>query len=252
MQRIEITSLAIDGQGARAGLKTGDILLSYNNHPLDSLNSLLACIDNNPNSSAVISLLRGNDLEAISVNAGKLQISVETVQIDDNQIHPINAVRICLTSGETIEITELLLADAKKIAETEQLITSANEKMKGWSSPIGFLGSPGWVLTGLAATSVLERVVSGGMANEAITKLHLANEAMAEVRRSARFVPISEIKNIRYPSPNYWSAKGSDDTYLIHSGDNFLIAKSNSAKEISLIIDHIVSYETLRTKATPK
>lgn len=145
MQRLAISRLALNGEGARVGLREGDVLLSYNETALETLEALLGAIQQNPSQKAVIRFVRNEDVYEAEVAAGPLLISVEQVEIDQRLLQPITSARIGLTSGESVDVISIALVNAAKLTEAERLFSSAHDKLGNASSHqrIRFRGQAG-------------------------------------------------------------------------------------------------------------
>ena len=244
MRRVTVTSLASEGLGASAGLRVGDVLLSYNGAPLFDLSELVKCVESfNGPGMADLSVWRQGRIVRIATPCGRLGVSVEGIELPDSAFHNVEAVHITLSSGERFSVKEVALVNVQKLNEARQLYRMAQENFKGWTSPIGFLGSPSWVMMGVGLTTMLENSTSNKMAKEGERQLNDSLLVLQALRSSSQFVEVSRISNIQYPNPGGWIATGSNEETLAHDGEQYFNARLVDGREVSIFAGQITSYE---------
>lgn len=69
-----------DGQGEKAGIKPGDILLSYNNTPLNSYEQLIELTGNHSeNETAMLAYLRNREKHNLILRGGRIGIQIASI-----------------------------------------------------------------------------------------------------------------------------------------------------------------------------
>jgi len=164
----------------------------------------------------------------------------------------------------------VLLYEANKIAEIAALKARATEKLRGFSTGIGFWGSPGWALGGAAVLGLVEGLISGGAQREGLQLLRTAAAKFRQLPQSAVFFPSDQIWNVESPYPESWSAirkieKHEDDRtwfartfssddykkWYVHNGDDFINIQTDGGV-VCVRWSHVASYvPPLRQKAEP-
>ena len=67
---------------------------------------------------------------------------------------------ITLVSGERLVVREVLQYDENKVAEINSLKAQAGNELQGFTTGLGFWGSPGWVIGGALALGAVESMIS--------------------------------------------------------------------------------------------
>lgn len=111
-----------------------------------------------------------------------------------------------LRSGSELRISEVMLYPQALITEAKTLMDSAEELMSGFSTGIGFWGSPKWVLSGALLLGAAESLVSSGMAETGKQVIAEAVEILEKIREHGRFFPVSHICNVEIVIPSLWMA----------------------------------------------
>jgi len=185
---------------------------------------------------------------------------------------------IVLVSGERLLMRAVLLYEATKVAEIAALKARATEKLKGFSTGIGFWGSPGWVLGGAAVLGLVEGLFSSGAQREGLRLLQTAVAKFEQLSESAVFVPSDRIRKVESPDPESWSAVRKIDQHeddrswlaktfstedykksYVHNGDDFISIKTDGGV-VCIRWSHVASYvpplrqsaEAARELATPR
>jgi hypothetical protein len=161
---------------------------------------------------------------------------------------------IVLVSGERLLMRAVLLYEAEKVAEIAALKAQAAEKLQGFSTGIGFWGSPGWVLGGAAALGLVEGFLSGSKQRQGLQLLRLAAAKFEELAKTAVFVPADQVWNLQSPHPQSWSAAlklqggtwvaktfGKSEQQYVHNGEDFVNIKTD-AGVVCIRWSHVASY----------
>ncbi len=154
-------------------------------------------------------------------------------------------------------ISHVRLYPSPLVQEWRALTAKASTLMGGVSSPIGFLGSPEWVVGGAVVTGILTSAISGGMAKEGEKTLKDAVSVLARVRASGVDYGIDRIEGVDVPYPPSWSAPGPWKQQLDYSKEAMLqrgafLAKHGKTKSDvhngMITVDVTVPYVVLDTE----
>ncbi len=115
---------------------------------------------------------------------------------------------IGLSSGRQIEISKLMLYPEPELNKLMALRAKAQEELGGFSTGIGFLGSPGWVVGSATALGVLESLVSDSKAKKGVLLLKEATAFHENLQHQGLFFDISTISGIDSPHPANWYGHG--------------------------------------------
>lgn len=133
------------------------------------------------------------------------------------------ANRILITvAGRPAEVTHVHLYPSPMVQEWRGLVAKASVQMGGVSSPIGFLGSPEWVIGGAVVSGLLTSAVSGAMAKDGAKTITDAASKLQSVRESGIKVPVADMAGIEAPYPSSWSALGPWSKRLDYSKEAML------------------------------
>jgi hypothetical protein len=124
--------------------------------------------------------------------------------------------------GKSLVVTHVRLYPSTLVREWQSMVAKASTLMGGVSSPIGFLGSPEWVVGGAVVSGLLTSALSSNMAKEGAKTLSDAAFLLARVRAAGAYYPIHEIEGIDLPYPQSWSAPGSSQVQLDYSKEAML------------------------------
>lgn len=133
---------------------------------------------------------------------------------------------IVLASGQTLRVRSVKLFEADKVNEVANLKAAAVQKFGGVSTGIGFWGSPGWVLGGVAALGFLEGLLSSAARKEGVELLRRAETGFQEMVAGAQFFDASHLMNSHIPYPQAWSAVGISVRHIDVSELNWLSRKN--------------------------
>lgn len=137
------------------------------------------------------------------------------------------------TNTRILQVTEIKMFHAKAVARWRGLIASAQEKLGGVQSGIGFIGSAGWVITGSLVLGAIEGALSSANAKLGMKILGEAGQLLEEMHKRGTFVPISEIENIDQPRPEMWQARRGTIDFILN-GDDFLRVRTVDGAELNI------------------
>jgi hypothetical protein len=182
---------------------------------------------------------------------------MESTGTSDSEQFPV----IVLVSGERLLMREMLLYEAEKVAEITALKARATEKLKGFSTGIGFWGSPGWVLGGAAALGLVEGLFSAGAQKEGLRLLGDAAAKFEKLSESAVFFRSDRVRGVEKSYPGNWAAvrkidpqddrgwlakrfvdkPGAYEKWYVHNGDDFITIKTDGGV-VCIRWSHVASY----------
>ena len=106
---------------------------------------------------------------------------------------------ISLVSGERLVVREVLLYDVNKVAEINSLKAQAGEKLQGFTTGLGFWGSPGWVIGGALALGAVEGIISNAKQKTGLQLLTLAAESSINCLTIQSSSPSTAFEGCRRP-----------------------------------------------------
>lgn len=145
------------------------------------------------------------------------------------------------TPHRLIQVNEVKMFHTKAVAHWRALMASAQEKMGGVSSGIGFIGSPGWVLSGAVVLGAIEGALSSANAKAGMKIVSQAAEFMNEMRNRAVYVRISEIENVDIPNPDAWQARQGGISFSM-LGEDFVAVRAMDGAELMVRWSAVNSY----------
>jgi hypothetical protein len=113
-----------------------------------------------------------------------------------------------IANGAPREISEVRLYPESNVNHWRALIARAQTQLQGFSSPVGFIGSPGWVIGGSIVSGVISSAISNAAIQAGIATLNEAAPVLARIRESGVWFSISQIEGIERPYPGGWIARG--------------------------------------------
>jgi hypothetical protein len=137
-----------------------------------------------------------------------------------------------LSSGKQLNVARLMLFPEPDIRQFMSLKAKAQQELGGFSTGIGFWGSPEWAIGGAAALGLIESLVSNAKAKQGLKTLSEAAQAQARMKTLGVFFDIHAIAGIWQPDPSAWRAAhesgdpAPDTVAYIHSGDEFIWVES--------------------------
>lgn len=171
----------------------------------------------------------------------------------------VQSLTITLTSGAQYDITHIMLYDGVSIERTQRLHAEAMNNLQRVSTGIGFWGSPGWVIGGSLALSLLEQAASDATAKKGVQQLDEVASMREIIRDGGQFVPIADIENIDNPIPSLWRAivqrvatkqpvfttnAESVLVPLVHHGEPFVRIRVSDASTLFIAWERVEQYVT--------
>jgi hypothetical protein len=158
---------------------------------------------------------------------------------------------ITLVSGERLIIREIQLYDEQKVMEISALKAQAADKLQGFSTGLGFWGSPGWVIGGSLALGFVENLISGSQQRQGLRTLRLAAQKFEALPDCSAFVSVERVQNLQNPNPQSWFAtKKNGRVRYIHNGEDFMNVKTADGI-ICLRWSQVASYMPPNQTQTP-
>ncbi len=111
-----------------------------------------------------------------------------------------------LASGRELTVTRVLLFPEPELQQVLLLKAKAQEELGGFSTGLGFWGSPGWVVGGAAALGFVESLISNSKMKKGLELLKEAAIKQEQLRAKGSFFDISAIEGISRPNPAAWRA----------------------------------------------
>ena len=149
---------------------------------------------------------------------------------------------ITLVSGERLVVREVLLYDENKIVEINSLKARAGNELQGFTTGLGFWGSPGWVIGGALALGAVESMISNSKQKAGLRLLKLAAEKFNQLPNNSVFVSVDRIRSLQTPNPQSWSAMTSiGSARFIHNGEDFVTVRTADG-EIAFRWSQVASY----------
>ena len=153
---------------------------------------------------------------------------------------------ITLVSGERLVVREVLLYDENKVAEINSLKAQAGNELQGFTTGLGFWGSPGWVIGGALALGAVEGMISNAKQKTGLRLLKLAAEKFNQLPNNSAFVSVNRICSLQTPNPQSWSAMTSiGSAQFIHNGEDFVTVRTPDG-EITFRWSQVTSYVPTR------
>jgi len=141
----------------------------------------------------------------------------------------IGKVTIVVSSGRQIETSAIRLYLDSDLEEIASLRAKAQEELSGFTTGLGFWGSPGWVIGSAAALGVMESLVSDSKAKQGFLLLKEAVNKYKVLQQKGVLFDVSIIDGIDNPDPSTWHANG---TYTVDFDLNVM-----SDPEIAIFYD---------------
>lgn len=135
-------------------------------------------------------------------------------------------LKIGLQSGTSLSISDVFLCLEAPLRKSEALRLKAADGLKGFSTGIGFWGSPGWALGGAVGLGIIEGLISSSATKAALQDLQEAAKLAETSARYGAFISVKDIDGISIPSPAAWRGllRSAEGTYLAyaHNSEPFL------------------------------
>lgn len=155
-------------------------------------------------------------------------------------------LKVGLVSGAFFTISEIFLCLEAPLRRSDALRLKAADGLKGFSSGIGFWGSPGWAVGGAIGLGLIEGLVSSASAKAALQDLQEAARLAAAAESCGLLVPVKDIDGIGTPSPQSWrglrrATDGSFQAY-VHNAAPFVQANTIEAGIVCISLDKVETY----------
>jgi len=125
-----------------------------------------------------------------------------------------------LRSGEQIKAQQIVLYPRDLVSKVFSLRSAAAEKMSGFSTGLGFWGSPGWAIGGAVALGAIEGIISKSAYKDGLEILSRAARETALTKRNGQFISVEQIAAINLPNPEMWESSGPTTFVKDFRGDN--------------------------------
>lgn len=112
----------------------------------------------------------------------------------------------CSFVWQEIETSAIRLYPDPDLEEIASLRAKAQEELSGFTTGLGFLGSPGWVIGSAAVLGVMESIVSDSKAKQGLLLLKEAAEKYKALQQKGVLLDVSKIEGIDNPDPTNWHA----------------------------------------------
>jgi|GEM_PF-4220492 len=112
-------------------------------------------------------------------------------------------------SGRLLMVHSVKLFHAKAVQLLDEISANAQLRMKPNISPISFIGTPSWALSGVLATGLLQKFFDKSDQTIAEKLFSEAANLLIEMRDRAEFIAFSEISGRDQPNPPQWSCRQS-------------------------------------------
>lgn len=111
-----------------------------------------------------------------------------------------------LSSGNELIVNRVMLFPETDIQQIFLLRTKAQEELGGFSTGLGFWGSPGWVIGGAAVLGFAESLVSNSKMKKGFNILKEAAVKLEQLKTKGVFFNVSAIEGIDRACPGDWRA----------------------------------------------
>jgi hypothetical protein len=111
-----------------------------------------------------------------------------------------------LSSGVELIANRVMLFPEADIQEILSLRAKAQETMGGFSTGLGFWGSPGWAIGGAAILGFAESLISNSKMKNGLNILKEVAAKVEELKSKGVFFDIAVIRGIHWARPGDWRA----------------------------------------------
>jgi hypothetical protein len=113
---------------------------------------------------------------------------------------------LSLSSGRQCVVSRVMLFPELEFQQVLLLKAKAQEELGGFSTGLGFWGSPGWVIGGAAALGFVESLISNSKMKKGLEILKDAAVKHEQLKAKGTFFGVSEIDGVARPNPATWKA----------------------------------------------
>lgn len=175
--------------------------------------------------------------------------------------------RLVLRSGTTLDISDIVLYPQHLVLSTRQNVAEAEKLSSGFSTGLGFWGSPQWAIGGALLLGALESAIGGKMQASGNEILKKAVETKDQLLREGEAFPVQNIFNVDRIDPRQWMAgytqygihEGVDGVlkrkktykldavtrFYIHHGEPFVEVVATNGRKIKILWENVEQYEIL-------
>jgi hypothetical protein len=193
--------------------------------------------------------------------------AVSTRLDNEDQTFKQNSITICravLRSGTVLDITHFVLYPEDIISLIRRSIAEAERQCAGFSSGLGFWGSPLWVLGGAIVLGSVESAVTENMHASGLQVIKQVMHLKEQLLQKAEPFSIQNICNVDRVDPSRWVAgytryalqptagflksnKGyklsSSTRFFAHHGEPYVSVISSDGRRIHVLWENVEQYE---------
>ncbi|HMJ27712.1 MAG TPA: hypothetical protein VK512_03235 [Xanthobacteraceae bacterium] len=111
-----------------------------------------------------------------------------------------------LSSGKELVAKRVMLFPETDIQQIFALRAKAQNEMGGFSTGLGFWGSPGWVIGGAAVLGLAESLISNSKMKDGLAILQQVAAKAEHLKSKGKFFDVAEIEGIQWARPGDWRA----------------------------------------------
>ena len=111
---------------------------------------------------------------------------------------------IRMSSGKELTVSRVMLFPELIIEKMLLLKANAREALGGFSTGVGFWGSPGWAIGGAVALGLVESAISDSKIKKGLEMLKEAALIQEKLKNMGKLFSISLIDGIADPTPTRW------------------------------------------------
>jgi hypothetical protein len=147
---------------------------------------------------------------------------------------------VTLASGKSWKIRKIMLFPEQIVTELANLRVEATKLFGGFSTGIGFLGSPSWVLGGAAALGAIEDLVSKSMKKKGVEVLRQIEQKAGTLASSGVYFEATRVIGLSANNPASWHAYRG--TRFVHDGSESLNVETDEGV-MSLKWSFVAAYQ---------
>ena len=190
-----------------------------------------------------------------------------TRQEDEEDTFKSSSAVICravLRSGSVIDITHFILYPRSLILSARKYMAEAERQMAGFSSGIGFWGSPTWAIGGALLMGAVESTISKEMYAAGNQILNSALDMKENLLQKGEPFSAHNIMNVDRVDPRQWLAgytqysfqEGEDGRqkkklyklsaktrFYAHHGEPFVSVITSDSRRINVLWENLEQYE---------
>ena len=121
---------------------------------------------------------------------------------------------IILASGQEVAVRDIMMFPRDDVWALLALRAKAQKELAGYSSGLGLIGSPSWVLGGSLALGAVEAVLSGIKERNGINLLNECAKRYDVLLRKGRWFSLDKVNGINLPQPSLWHANEPQEKFI--------------------------------------